>query len=321
MQTAENGLTYINICCYHIFLQNCLKSIDLELAKKNSCEVLDNLIQIYEEILKTNEEKNFEYPDILNKSIHWLFPRNNVGAVYHLLKMLPTDKVKRMFESLFTLYGKQKIEYNSEGQAQALIVIEAAYTFLQIDMMDKMKLQLGVMLLSHCRTESRIQAVRPIAELLHVLYDYVKLMCAQNSILNFQKLYCKCCERFLELFNKYPKIVTNQPWFGNLLVLLFYIHSQLQNNSIFSCFWREMCKPECYKSLFQLFKELMILAPCIPADTKLYTPRCCTRPRKHIMLSFAQVALTGFVLYCQNVSVEDEEEFANQDINVSNKPF
>ncbi|TMW44122.1 hypothetical protein DOY81_010799 [Sarcophaga bullata] len=302
LQTSEIGLTYINICCYHLFLQNFLKSIDLELAKKNSCEILENLTQIFKEMLKTNDQKNFEYPDVLNKTIHWLFPKNNIGAVYNLLKMLPEDKVNQMFESLFTLYGKQKIEYNSESLQQALIVIEAAYTFLQIDMMDKMKLQLGVMLLSNCRTESRLQAVRPIAELLLVLHDYIKLLCAQNSILDFQKIYCMNCERFLELFNKYSKTITIQPWFGNLLVLLFYIHSQMQNNLIFNCFWREMCKPQCYKSMFQLFMELMKLAPCIPADTKLYTPS----------------SLTGFVLYCQNVSVADEEEFSNQDSNLAN---
>lgn len=182
-----------------------------------------------------------------------------------------------------------------------------------------MQLQLAVQLLGHCRTECRLQTNKSIAESFLLLYDYLKLLCSQKPILDFQRIYSLRCERFKELFDKYSKNVISKPWFGDFLVLIFFVHSQLQNVSIFGGFWKQMSKPHCYKSMFLLFVESMKLAPCISAETKLFTTNCCTSIRKHVILSFAQIALAAFVFYCQNVSEDDEreEELINRDSNVS----
>lgn len=322
---TENSLAYINIYCYQLFLQNPLKSKNPKLAISEATDVVENLTTLFNDVLNTNREQKFQYPDVLKRSMSWLFPQNKVGAVYQFFKHLPEDKVRQMFDTLFTLYGRQTMDLSAINEADvqehSKFIIETIYTLLQVDIMDKMQLQLAVQLLGHCRTECRLQSNKEIAEFFLLLYDYLKLLCAQKTTLDFQSIYSISCERFRILFEKYSKSVMNQPWFGDYLVLIYYLHSQLQNLTIFSCFWKQMHIPDCFKSMFQFLMELMKLAPCISAETKLFTTQCCTSARKHVILSFAQIALAGFVLYCQNVNGEDEkrEDIINRDNNVSNK--
>lgn len=319
MQSNENSLTCINIYCYQLFLQNSLKTKNQDLAIQEANDVVISLTKLFTEILETNRKQKFQYPDILNKTFSWLFPQNKVGTVYQFLKILPQDNVRQMFQTLFNLYGRQNFDNTFsevECQEQAKFIIETIYMLLQADIMDKMQLKLAAQLLSYCRIECRLQSYKPIAESFLLLYDYIKLLCQQIPSTDFQRIYSSYCERFKEIFDKYAKVVMNQSWFGNFLVLLFYLHSQLQNTTIFNTFWKQMSKASCYKSMFQLFMDSMKLAPCISSETKLFTINCCTSSRKHIILSFAQVALAAFVFYCQNVSEEEEKAEESKDVSI-----
>ncbi|KAI8117498.1 hypothetical protein FF38_13333 [Lucilia cuprina] len=322
LQSNENSLTYIHINCYQLFLQNSLRVQNQDLAVSEATKILENLTKLFNDVLETNKKHNFQYPDLLKKVMQWLFLQNRIGAFYQFIKYLPQNKVKEMFCALFSLYGRQTFDKTfdeNESQEQAKFVIETIYSLLQLDIMDKMQLQLAVQLVGQCRTESRLQSYKPIADSFLLLYDYLKLLCSQKSIVDFQQIYSIRCERFKELFDKYSKNVMHQPWFGDFLVLLFYLHSQLQNITIFGTFWKQMSTPHCYTSIFKFFMELMKLAPCISAETKLFTINCCSSTRKHVILSFAQIALAAFVFYCQNVSEDDEkqEELENRDSNLT----
>ncbi|XP_046810107.1 protein three rows [Lucilia cuprina] len=326
LQSNENSLTYIHINCYQLFLQNSLRVQNQDLAVSEATKILENLTKLFNDVLETNKKHNFQYPDLLKKVIQWLFLQNRIGAFYQFIKYLPQNKVKEMFCALFSLYGRQTFDKTfdeNESQEQAKFIIETIYSLLQLDIMDKMQLQLAVQLVGQCRTESRLQSYKPIADSFLLLYDYLKLLCSQKSIADFQQIYSIRCERFKELFDKYSKNVMHQPWFGDFLVLLFYLHSQLQNITIFAAFWKQMSKPHCYTSIFKFFMELMKLAPCISAETKLFTINCCSSTRKHVILSFAQIALVAFVFYCQNVSEDDEkqEELENRDSNFDSEPI
>ncbi|KAM7341680.1 three rows [Cochliomyia hominivorax] len=314
LQSTEISLTCINIYCYQLFLQNSLKAKNPELAVKEATEIVENLTKLFQEVLETNKTQNFQYPDVLKKTMSWLFPQNRAGTVYLFLKILPETKVKQMFQSLFNLYGRltfEQISNETEIQDHAKYIIETLYILLQVDIMDKMQLQLGLMLLSYCRIENRLQSYKPVADSFLILYDYLKSLCVQQTTLDFHDVYSKRCERFKDLFDKYAKNVMNQSWYGDFLVLIFFIHSQLQNTAVFGNFWKQMLHMKCFKSMLQLFMEFMKLAPCISSETKLFTINCCTSTRKHVILSFAQVSLATFVFYCQNVNEEQQGNIFN----------
>lgn len=137
LQNTEISLMFININCYQLFLQNSLKSKNQELALREATNIVENLTKLFNDILDTNKKQNFQYPDVLNKTMSWLFPQNKAGTVYQFIKHLPEDKVKQMFNALFALYGRQTIEKSSYSEVEvhehAKFIIDTIYTLLQVD--------------------------------------------------------------------------------------------------------------------------------------------------------------------------------------------
>lgn len=312
LQSSEIGITLLNMYAAQLLLQTTLKSSDSKTALQNANDVIESLAKLFKELLDTNKQLNFQYPDILKAALQCLFPRNTMASVFKFLNLLSAAKVKKMFTSLFALYGQQTIEAlpsQEEVQCHAQFIIETLHSLMQIDLMNKFQLQLTLELLNHCRTEYRLRSYQPVAEFLLTLHDYLKLLFNQKTKDAFlPSVFNARIERFKKLFDDNSKSLMSQLWFGDLLVLLCYLHSQLQNVQIFPCFWQHMSKPDCYGSVFKLFAECLKLASCISGETKLFAITCCTSIRKHVILSFAQTAISYFVFYCQNVAVNEENE-------------
>lgn len=301
----------VNIYAYHLFLQNSLLSSNRQMALQEAHKVLDNLTILFQEMLEKNKQLNFQYKDILKKSLQWLFPRSGQSNSIRFFNALPTDKVLSLFESIFKLSTQQRMAAlppKEEIQQYGLCIMETVYTLLQFDINNKLQLQLSVRLLNLCRVDSQIASDKPMAEFYQLLYEYLKLICLQTRVADFPKHLTKRCDRFKELFDLHSKGIMTQPWFRDYLVLLNYLHSQLQNTTVFACFWGRMTTPHCFNSILCLILETMKLAPCITADTTLNWTSCCSSFRKHIILSFAQTALSTFVMYCQGDTCEQEDK-------------
>lgn len=314
LQTEDVCVTLINTYCNHLYLQNSHLQIDRQKALDELSHVVENLTYLFEEMLEKNKTLNLQYPDILAKSLQWLFPNFSMVKIQQFLNNATNDKISTMFGALFKLNAQQRIPLPAieDIHRKAQHIVETLNTYIMFDVIDTFQIQFCVLLMKYCRLDTHLQSDKAIAEVFLQLYEYLRLICAQKRSADFDCLIMKYCERFKELFEIYSKSTMNLCWFKDLLVFLNTLHIQMQNPTVFACFWKQMTTMSSYHAILTLLLETMKLAPCITPETKLNTFSCCSSVRKHIIFSSANIALSVFVLYCQNVKNEPKEEANTQ---------
>ncbi|XP_061389678.1 protein three rows-like [Musca vetustissima] len=303
LQTEDLCLAFVSMYCNQMFLQNGHTELN---------HIVENLQVLFEQMLDRNKEFNLQIKDVLQKCLQCLFP-TGYTKMQKLFSSVATEKVARMFAALFRLQSQQRLPQptKEETQQKAHFIIETLNNFIVFDTIDNFQTQLSVLLLKYCTVDSNLKSDKVIAELFGQLYEYLKIICStQRPNEGFVDAITKCCDGFKSRFEIYSKNAMNQLWFKDLLVFISTLHTQMQNTSIFGGFWKQMKHIESYQALLMFLLETMKLAPCIVAETKLNNIRCCSSFRKHIILTFANAALSTFVLYCQNCKNEPKEEDA-----------
>ncbi|XP_075167311.1 three rows [Haematobia irritans] len=313
LQTDYVCTTIVNIYCNHLLLQKSYLQTNRHKALAEFNHVIESLTCIFEEMLERNKTHNLQYEDVLRKIFAWLFPNAILARIKQLFSTLGSEKLMGMFMALFKLSNQQKMPLLPVDaiNEHAQYIVETLNTFLLFDVVDGFQSKLCLLLLESCRHNIHLQSNEPISSIFAQLYAYIKLICVENPAPAFNTLITKCCKSFRLLFERYSKAVMSQQWFKDVLVFLSTIHNQIQNANVFSSFWQQMTNLSSYIALLALLVDSMKLAPCISSESKLNTLACCTSLRKHIILYFAQTALSIFVLYCQNVKDEPIEELGN----------
>ncbi|XP_073848939.1 three rows [Musca autumnalis] len=315
LQTEDVCFAFVSMYCNQMFLQNVHLQNKCKPDLKELNHIVENLQVLFEQMLDKNKEVNLQYKDVLHKCLQSIFPSSGFTKMQKLFSYVSTEKVVRMFAALFKLSTQQRMPQptREEIHQKAHFIIETLNNFIVFDIVDNFQIQLCVQLLKYAHQDSHLKLEKAVAEIFGQLYEYLKIICSQKPIVGFESSITEACEGFKSLFELYSKSSMNHLWFKDLLVFLSTIHTQMQNTTVFACFWKQMTHIASYQSLLMLLLETMKLAPCIVSETKLNTIRCCSSFRKHIILTFANAALSTFVLYCQNVKNEPKEGIINVD--------
>lgn len=299
LQTENVAKIIINIYCYQLHLEIKRLKHDILKAVEESTIVVRALAEIFREMLQKNHEMNYQYVDILSYTFQWLMPINGLVRMSTLYSALPKTDVEAMFNSLFQLYGVQKLTNppKEKFDKHMLECLEILHSLLQFDIINKLDLKLSFLLLKSYRSSVLLKTHEAISIFFQFFAEYMEAVILENPVKNHQELFYEKCNDLKTYFENNSKLCQSEAWFSQSIVMLNYMNNQLLDLDLFNSFWEKNSEPHSYNALLELIVELVKLCTCVNNQSKLYKIACCSSVRKHLAVGFAQICLATYTIH------------------------
>uniref|UniRef100_A0ABK9NBQ0 Protein three rows n=1 Tax=Glossina morsitans morsitans TaxID=37546 RepID=A0ABK9NBQ0_GLOMM len=299
LQTENVAKIIINIYCYQLHLEIKRLKHDILKAVEESTIVVRALAEIFREMLQKNREMNYQYVDILSYTFQWLMPINGLVRMSTLYSALPKTDVEAMFNSLFQLYGVQKLTKppKEKFDKHMLECLEILHSLLQFDIINKLDLKLSFLLLKSYRSSLLLKNHEAISIFFQCFAEYMEAVILENPVKNHQELFYEKCNDLKTYFENNSKLCQSEAWFSQSIVMLNYMNNQLLDLDLFNSFWEKNSEPHSYNALLELIVELVKLCTYVNNQSKLYKIACCSSVRKHLAVGFAQICLATYTIH------------------------
>ncbi|KAL9873397.1 three rows [Glossina fuscipes fuscipes] len=308
LQTENAAKIFINIYCYQLHLEIKRLKHDVLKAVEESKIIVRALAEIYREMLQKNHEMNYQYMDILSYSFQWLMPINGLVRMSTLYSALPKTDVEAMFNSLFQLYGMQKLTKppKEKFDKHMLECLEILHSLLQFDIINKLELKLSFFLLKSYRSSSLLKSHEAISIFFQFFAECMEAIILENPATNHHKVFYEKCNDLKTYFENNSKFCQSEAWFSQSIIMLNYMINQMLNLDLFNLFWEKNSEPRSYNALLELMVELVKLCTFVNNQSKLYKIACCSSVRKHLAVGFAQICLATYTIQSK-VAKEQKE--------------